>query len=146
MVSVCLVTNAAARHPQETAKAESETNEKFGSTTPTFAWGHEAFAKGGVFPNRNERAEWRFLKQRDLCKTLYRLLIAADSFIKHSILHRWRGWWGWWGLGGGAETQHARSSHANSAGGNKRVGGNLIFTAQSFIRGLLHQWPCGARL
>lgn len=98
MVSGGLVTDAAAGHPQEIAKAESETNEKFGSATPTFAWGHEAFAKGGVFPNRNERAEWRFLKHRDLCKTLYRLLITADSFIKHSILHRW---WGWWGSGVG---------------------------------------------
>lgn len=53
---------------------------------------------------------------------------------------------GWWGSGGGVQTQHARSSHTNSAGGNKLVGGNPIFTAQSFIRGLLHQWPCGARL
>lgn len=50
------------------------------------------------FPNRNERAEWRFLKHRDLCETLYRLLITADSFIKHSVLHRW---WGRWGSGVG---------------------------------------------
>lgn len=49
MDSACPVTKAAACHPQEIAKAESETNEKFGSTTPTFAWGHGAFAKGGVF-------------------------------------------------------------------------------------------------
>lgn len=46
--------------------------------------------KGGVFPDWNERAEWRLLKHRDLWQPLCRLLITANPFIKHSILHRWR--------------------------------------------------------
>lgn len=96
--------------------------------------------KGGVFPDWNERAEWRLLKHRDLWQPLCRLLITANPFIKHSILHRWRPKQGGWGA-----AWHVRSSHMNSAGGNKLVGGNPIFTAHSFIHVLLHQWSCGAR-
>lgn len=46
--------------------------------------------------------------------------------------------------GGWGAAWHVRSSHMNSAGGNKLVGGNPIFTAHSFIHVLLHQWSCGA--
>lgn len=84
--------------PPETA--ESESNDVFVSSTLTFAWGQKAFAKGGVFPDWNEGAEWRFLKHRDLWQPLCRLLITADPFIKHSILHRWRPEWGAGGAGG----------------------------------------------
>lgn len=132
----------AAVHLQLIEKTESESKDEFGCTTLTFTWGYKAFAKGGVFPDWNERAEWRFLKHRDLWQPLCRLLITADMFIKHSILHRWcpqRG------SGGGWTAWHIRSSHTNAAGGNKLVGGNPIVTAQSFIHVLLHQWSCGAR-
>lgn len=50
-----------------------------------------------------------------------------------------------WLVGEGWAGWHVRSTHTNSAGGNKLAGGNPISAAQPFIRVLPHRWSCGAK-